>query len=101
MNKKEAENLLILSRNEIDQIDKDLIDLIHRRTSLAKDVITAKIALNMDIYDPNREKVIHEKMQKLAKEKNIDENIIIQLINILTNLSKFEQQNFVDKLDKD
>ncbi|MCL2687341.1 MAG: chorismate mutase [Methanobrevibacter sp.] len=100
MNKKEAENLLKLSRNEIDRIDKDLIDLIHKRTSLAKDVITAKIALNMDIYDPNREKVIHEKMQKLAKEKNIDENIIIQLTNILTNLSKFEQQKFVDKLDK-
>ena len=96
MNKKEAEKLLSSSRNEIDQIDKDLIDLIHRRTSLAKDVINAKIALDMNIYDPDREKLIHERMQKLAKEKNIDEIIIIQLINILTDLSKSKQQEIVD-----
>jgi len=98
MNKEEAENLLISSRKEIDQINKDLVDLIHRRTSLAKDVVNAKIVLNMDIHDPNREKLIHEKMQKLAKEKNIDENSIIQLIDILMDLNKYEQRKIINKL---
>lgn len=100
MNKEDAEKLLIDSRKEIDQLDQDLIDLICRRTDLANDVVKAKIVLNMDIYDQNRERFIHEKMQKLAKEKNIDENIIIELMNILTDLSKSKQQEIVDKLNK-
>ncbi|WP_263641317.1 chorismate mutase [Methanobrevibacter arboriphilus] len=41
-----------------------MIDLIQKRTSLAKDIVMAKIALDMDIYDESREKLIYEKNNK-------------------------------------
>ena len=43
-----------------------------RRDSLAKDVVTAKKFLGMEIYDKSREDEVHNQVLKLAKEKDID-----------------------------
>jgi chorismate mutase len=94
-NEEEARNLLENSRKQIDEIDNDLIDLIYRRTSLAKDVVFAKQYLGMEIYDKNREKSIHDKVNKLASDKNIDEEILSQIMNMLTILSKNEQKEIL------
>ena len=94
-NEEEARNLLENSRKQIDEIDNDLIDLIYRRTSLAKDVVFAKQYLGMEIYDKNREKSIHDKVNKLAIDKNIDEEILSQIMNMLTILSKNEQKEIL------
>lgn len=101
---KDPEKILKDSRKEIDKVDTELIDLIHKRTSLAKDIVTSKIALNMDIYDETREKIIYEKAIKIANEKNLNENTknsIIQIMNILTSLSKTEQKEIIDKKEKE
>lgn len=101
---KNPKKVLNDSRKEIDDVDNELINLIHKRTSLAKDIVTAKIALNMDIYDKTREKIIYEKAEKIANEKNLNENTknsIIQIMNILTSLSKTEQKEIIDKKEKE
>ncbi len=54
-NKEEAEILLEKSRNRIDEIDNELMDLISQRTSLAKDIVLAKDYLGIPIYDESRE----------------------------------------------
>ncbi|OQD59304.1 chorismate mutase [Methanobrevibacter arboriphilus JCM 13429 = DSM 1125] len=95
-----SKKILEDSRREIDQIDSELIDLIQKRTSLAKDIVMAKIALDMDIYDESREKLIYEKIIKIANDKDLNENIrnsIIEIVNILTSLSKSEQKKIIDK----
>ncbi|MEA4957343.1 hypothetical protein SDC9_34096 [bioreactor metagenome] len=95
-----SKEILKSSREEIDNIDYELIDLIQKRTSLAKDIVMAKIALNMEIYDESREKLIYEKIVKIANEKNLNENTknsIIEIVNILTSLSKSEQKKIIDK----
>ncbi|RBQ24490.1 Chorismate mutase [Candidatus Methanobinarius endosymbioticus] len=94
------EKILEDSRKEIDRVDNELIDLIHKRTSLGNDIVTAKIALNMDIYDEKRENIIHEKTIKIANEKILNDdtkNSIIQIMNILTSLSKTEQKKIINK----
>ena len=68
-NEKEARILLEESRMRIDEIDNELCDLISERTSLAKGIVFSKQYLGMPIYDESREKVVHEKIEKLAKEK--------------------------------
>ena len=60
-NDQEAKDLLLKSRKEIDEIDNKLIDLISLRTSLAKDILHAKLYLGMEIYDKTREESIHKK----------------------------------------
>ena len=97
--KEDALKLLEDSRKQIDDIDNDLIDLIYRRTSLAKDIVFAKQYLGMEIYDKDREKSIHDKINKLAIDKNIDEEIISQIMNMLTILSKNEQKEILRRND--
>ncbi|MBZ9571153.1 chorismate mutase [Methanobrevibacter sp. TMH8] len=95
---KDPEKILHSSRKEIDQIDSEIIDLIQRRTSLAKDIVLSKLALDMDIFDESREKLIYEKLEKLANDKNLTQNTknsVFQIMDILINLSKKEQEEII------
>ena len=94
-NKKEAEILLEESRKRIDEIDNQLFDLISERTSLAKDIALSKDYLGMPIYDKGREELIHQKIRGMAKENNLDEDIIDQIIDMLTILSKNKQKEIL------
>ena len=94
-NEKEAKILLEESRMRIDEIDNELCDLISERTSLAKGIVFSKQYLGMPIYDENREKIVHEKIERLAKEKDLDVDIIDQIVNMLTILSKNEQKEIL------
>ena len=91
----EAENLLKESRNRIDEIDNELFDLISQRTSLAKDIVLAKEYIGMPIYDKSREDAIHEKVKKFSEEKNLDVEIIDQILDMLTILNKDEQKKII------
>ena len=94
-NKEDAENLLLESRNRIDEIDNDLFDLICQRTSIAKDIALAKDYLGMPIYDKTREDAIYAKVERLSEENGIDVEIIDQIVNMLTILSKNEQNELL------
>jgi chorismate mutase len=93
------EEILYLSRGEINQIDNDLIYLIVKRTSLAREIVESKLALNMDIFDPEREKSIFKKIEKIANEKNFNDSTkesLIEIMRILMNLSKKEQKEIIN-----
>lgn len=94
-NEKEAKDLLKESRNRIDEIDKDLFNLICQRTSFAVDIALAKEYLGMPIYDKGREDAIHAKIKRLSDENGIDRDIIDQIVNMLTILSKNEQKEIL------
>ena len=96
-NEEEARNVLIESRKRIDEIDNDLVNLIGERTSLAKDIVSAKIYLGMEIYDKSREDEVHAKVSKLAQEKNIDDDILSDIMNMLTILSKNKQREILEE----
>lgn len=98
-NDEEAQELLNGSRIRIDEIDNELFELICKRTSLAKDIALAKNHLNMPIYDESREKVIFDKTQKLANEKDLDFDIIRQIMTMLTTLSKNEQNEILRRVE--
>ena len=93
--KEDAENLLKESRNRIDEIDNDLFNLICQRTSFAVDIALAKEYLGMPIYDKGREDAIHAKIERLSDENGIDRDIIDQIVNMLTILSKNEQKEIL------
>jgi chorismate mutase len=92
MDRAEALQLLEESRKKIDVLDEDIIKLIKERTSLASDILEAKLVLGMKIHDPEREEFIHNKITEIAIEQGIDEDSLTQIIMILTDLSKKEQQ---------
>lgn len=94
-NREDAEMLLKESRKRIDEIDNALFDLISQRTALAKDIALSKDYLEMPIYDKSREDAIHEKVERLSEENGLDVDIIDQIVNMLTKLSKNEQEKIL------
>ena len=91
----EAKALLDESRKDIDEIDNNLFDLISKRTSFARNIALSKKYLGMPIYDKEREDAIHEKIRRLSKENNLDVDIVDQIVNMLTILSKNEQKEIL------
>ncbi len=95
MDRAEALNILQGSRKKIDEIDEEIINLIAKRTSLAGDILNAKIVLNMEIEDKKREDYIQDKTKKIAEENKIDESYVKKIMKILTDLSKKEQEEIL------
>jgi chorismate mutase len=55
MTKDEAVRLLKESRARIDDLDRQLVELLNRRTEIVEDIGRAKEAAGLPIYEPNRE----------------------------------------------
>ena len=95
MDREEASRLLQNSRIKIDEMDEMLIDLIEKRTSIARDIVKAKMVLGIAIEDKKREEYIQVKIKEIASEKKIDEVSLTRIIKILTDMSKEEQKKIL------
>lgn len=95
MDKFEAEKLLNDSRKKIDEFDDQIINLILERTSLAKDIITAKKILNKDLFDSSREEVIHNKIRNVVADKEINTEKVLEIFDLLADISKEEQKKYL------
>lgn len=95
MDKFEAEKLLNDSRKKIDEFDDQIINLILERTSLAKDIITAKKILNKDLFDSSREEVIHNKIRNAVADKEINTEKVLEIFDLLAGISKEEQKKYL------
>ena len=96
-NEEEAQDILEKSRKRIDEIDNDLVNLISERTSLARSIVLAKVFLGMEIYDKSREAQVHAKVNKLAEDLNIDKDILSDIMEMLTTLSKNRQREILEE----
>jgi len=95
VDREEASRLLQNSRIKIDEMDEMLIDLIENRTSIARDIVKAKMVLGIEIEDKKREEYIQVKIKEIASEKKIDEVSLTRIIKILTDMSKEEQKKIL------
>jgi chorismate mutase len=95
VDREEALIVLQNSRDKIDEMDEKLIELIEMRTSLARDIVNAKLVLGIPIEDKKREAYIQAKIKEIAREKNIDEINLTRIIKILTDMSKEEQKKIL------
>ena len=95
MDESEALKLLQESREKIDEIDDEIMDLIAKRTSLATDIARAKKILAKDIEDRKREDYIQHKIKEVAKEKQINQASLTKIMKILTDLNKDEQEKIL------
>lgn len=62
MTQAEAEWLLAECRHKIDAIDVELRDLLNRRAGIVDDVVRAKEALRMPVYEAAREEEVLRKV---------------------------------------
>ena len=79
------------ARKDIDKIDDNIIELLAKRKNLIKEIASIKKELNKPIIDEEREQEIIERLKKISKEKDLDENFISSIYEIILNNSKEEQ----------
>ena len=81
-------------RQEIDEIDTKLLSLFEARMQVSKDVILYKLAHDMEIFQPEREKLVIEKSKQKIQQENLKE-YGAQLIQSIMDLSKDYQAEFI------
>lgn len=70
-------------RKEIDNIDKELLDLLDKRTSLISKVAEYKIKKSIPVEDSERRKQIISSKRKKAEELNINPDLIEKIYTLL------------------
>lgn len=69
-------------REEIDQVDQKLIDILAQRLEIADQILKIKEETGKKIRDKKRELEVIERVRKLAREKDIDPEFIEDIIRI-------------------
>lgn len=79
-------------RDEILQIDTQLIELIAKRQSVAQQIGSYKKIHNLPVFDKNRETLLKDFHEQLSLKNNIAPVAIDKVFDILINESRKVQQ---------
>jgi chorismate mutase len=79
---------LVSFRESLDKIDEDLLLLLYRRRQIVQQVKEYKLKHQLPNHDPIREQQIISRAQELAKELDLDPNIVSQIIQLVLNSSQ-------------
>ena len=84
---------LDIIRQEIDQIDDQIVKLLEERMHLVEGVIAYKKASGKPILDSKREEVIFEKVKNRVEDKRYQETIVATFSDILKRSRDYQDQN--------
>jgi chorismate mutase len=80
-------------REQIEQVDRALIELIARRVRLAREVGTEKLAAGLATLDPEREDAVVRNAVAIAREAGLEcDEQIRQIFWLLIELSRRAQE---------
>ena len=80
-------------RQEIDQIDDQIVKLLEERMQLVEGVVAYKKASGKSILDTKREEVIFEKVRSRVEDKRYQETIVATFSDILKRSRDYQDQN--------
>lgn len=89
---KKPERVIELCRNEINNIDKEILGLVKKRQQLSVKISRAKRNLRIPDRDFVREKAVFDQAQKLAKELDLPESFAINLQKLILESSLSQQE---------
>ena len=84
---------LDIIRQEIDQIDDQIVKLLEERMHLVEGVVTYKKASGKSILDTKREAIIFEKVRNRVEDKRYQETIVATFSDILKRSRDYQDQN--------
>ena len=84
---------LDIIRQEIDQIDDQIVKLLEERMQLVEGVVAYKKASGKPILDSKREEVIFEKVKNRVEDKRYQETIVATFSDILKRSRDYQDQN--------
>jgi len=84
---------LDIIRQEIDQIDDQIVKLLEERMHLVEGVVAYKKASGKLVLDTKREAVIFEKVRSRVEDKRYQETIVATFSDILKRSRDYQDQN--------
>ena len=84
---------LDIIRQEIDQIDDQIVKLLEERMHLVEGVVAYKKASGKSILDTKREEVIFDKVRNRVEDKRYQETIVAIFSDILKRSRDYQDQN--------
>ncbi|MFB6234726.1 MAG: chorismate mutase [Halopenitus sp.] len=79
-------------REEIEDIDREIVELIARRTYVADTVAQVKEERDLPTTDESQEEAVMERAGENAKQFDVDENLVKAIFRLLIELNKVEQR---------
>lgn len=79
-------------RQEIADIDREIVDLIARRTYVASTIAAVKAERDMPITDESQEELVMERAGENAERFDVDSNLVKAIFRLLIELNKVEQR---------
>lgn len=84
---------LDIIRQEIDQIDDQIVKLLEERMHLVEGVVAYKKASGKAILDTKREETIFEKVRNRVSNKKYEETIVATFSDILKRSRDYQGKN--------
>lgn len=89
---------LLQCRDDIDSIDKQILNLLEKRMDVAKDIAEYKLSHNQSITDTSREHIKLQKLREQAQTQGLPASYISDLYKlIMKNTCAIEQQHIIAK----
>ena len=79
-------------REEIEDIDREIVELIARRTYVADTVAAVKAERDLPTTDEGQEERVMERAGDNAERFDVDANLVKAIFRLLIELNKFEQR---------
>ena len=79
-------------RAEIEEIDRDIVELITRRTYVADSVAQVKEEEDLATTDESQEDAVMERAGENAEKFDVDANMVKAIFRLLIELNKIEQR---------
>jgi chorismate mutase len=80
-------------REEIESIDREIVELIARRTYVAETVARVKDERDMPTTDEDQEQRVMDRAGENAERFDVDANLVKAIFRLLIELNKVEQRD--------
>ena len=82
-------------RQQIDQVDQELVGLLEKRMTLVEGVVAYKKSTGKQILDSKREEAIFEKVRNRVSDKKYEETIVATFSDILKRSRDYQEQKLL------
>ena len=84
-------------RKKIDEIDRKLVELLNQRAQAAHEIGRLKRNTNMPIYEPDRERIIFENVQKTNRGPLAHRDLVQVYERIIDVMRKIQKEEIAPK----
>ena len=81
-------------RGEIEEIDRNIVELIARRTYVADTIASVKADADMATTDEDQEQTVMDRAGENAERFGVDSNLVKAIFRLLIELNKIEQREY-------